>query len=75
MNKQIRDFAIEAGYEPYTPTAEAFNEFRIEKFANLIISEALRICDKVSEPVDEDDPMVKGAIVCAEMIRENFGVS
>jgi hypothetical protein len=74
MNKQIRDFAEQAGYMPNEPTAEAFNEFRIEKFANLIISEALRICDEVSEPVDEDDPMVKGAIVCAEMIRENFGV-
>ena len=74
MNKQIRDLAERAGYIPGLPTAEAFNEFRIDKFADLIINQMLVICDAVSEPIDGDDSTVAGASVCAEMIRENFGV-
>jgi hypothetical protein len=74
MDNQIRKLAERAGYHSGEPTAEAFNEFNIDKFANSILDQVLTICDEVSEPVDEDDPMVPGAQVCAEMIRENFGI-
>lgn len=47
-----------------------------KEFTELIVRDVLVICDAVSEPFGdpEMDKNIPGALVVAEMIRENFGV-
>jgi hypothetical protein len=45
MTNKIKELAKEAGYIAYAPTDAAFNEFRVEKFAKLIIQECLNDID------------------------------
>ena len=51
-------------------------ELNLEKFAELIVRDVLIICNAVSEPFEdpEMDKNIPGALVVAEMVRENFGV-
>jgi hypothetical protein len=50
--------------------------FSAENFAELIVRDVLVICDAVSEPFEDSEmnKNIPGALVVAEMVRENFGV-
>lgn len=78
MNERIRQLAEQAGYSPLPGLyfANELQEVFLNKFAALIVRDVLVICDAVSEPFEdpEMDKNIPGALVVAEMIRENFGV-
>lgn len=54
MNNKLKELAIKAGYEPFTPIAEAFAEFSLDKFAKLIINECLREVKEEMSATSED---------------------
>lgn len=57
MNKLIRDLAIEAGYEPFTPIQEAFEEFSIEQFAKLIVIQCAKAAEMAND-IGLDSPEI-----------------
>lgn len=63
MNERIRELAEQAGWMMGNDV-EGFNT-RLEKFAELIVRECIRLCDQVD---------LVGADDCIYFIREHFGV-
>ena len=68
MNERIRELAEQAGFYKY---GDHFEEI-IEKFAELIVSECVAIC----QDIDGEDNIDarSGRQDCAVEIREHFGV-
>ena len=78
MNERIRKLAEQSGFFPVPDDTETDWEYRAEnaryeKFAELIIKECVKICDKVYEQNDNVKIRV-GATFCREDIKEHFGV-
>jgi len=73
MNKRIQELMSQAGTDV---SGKWMGVDHAAKFAELIVRDVLVICDAVSEPFGdlEMDKNVPGALVVAEMVRENFGV-
>jgi len=75
MNERIRELAEQAGislsqkdYSYYwVESAED-----IEKFAELIVRECIKICSDVEADTEMD--LSDGALVCMAEIKEHFGV-
>ena len=67
MNEQIKQLAKQAGIE--LPDSSAYNghiyQNSIERFAQLIVKECIRLCDQVD---------LAGADDCMDKIKDNFGV-
>jgi hypothetical protein len=71
MNKQIRDFAEQAGYIPGEITSEAYNEFNIDRFAKLIIEAT---CDIVKDEVQYELNYTKAESIVMN-IKRHFEVT
>lgn len=56
----INEIAKQAGYMPYTPTEEAFNEFSIDKFARLIVKECIDALEHESDRLDVNNDYESG---------------
>jgi hypothetical protein len=70
MNERIRELAEQTGWAEhirYKPT-----RIEIEKFAELIVRECIKICSDVE--ADTEMNLSDGALVCMAEIKEHFGV-
>lgn len=63
MNERILELAEQAGWM-MGDEVEGFN-IRLEKFAQLIVQDCIRLCDQVD---------IVGADECIDNIKEQFGV-
>ena len=72
MNEQIREFAKQAGFYKY---GDDFEDI-IEKFAELIVLECMRMCEvtEMSFVTHGCDVEASGAITVKQFIAEHFGV-
>jgi len=78
MNERIKQLAVKAGAhwehgDWNMPSAVYFSEKDLEKFAELIVSECVMLCDKVYEQND-NVKIQAGATFCREDIKKHFGV-
>jgi hypothetical protein len=74
MNNKIKELAEESGYIPDSSTEEAFNEFRIEKFARLIAQECLDTIEDIKNyniPIDAVNEVLEMA---QRNIIDDFGM-
>ena len=70
MNERIKALAVEAEFSEKDLHIQGDN---FQKFAELIVSECVMLCDKVYE--QNDNLKIKaGATFCREDIKEHFGV-
>ena len=71
MNERIRELMLEVGFVGYGEDLGSYNipvpafNSRMEKFAELIVRECIRLCDQVD---------LVGADDCIDNIKEHFGV-
>lgn len=67
MNERIQELAEQAGYKPLPgfDFANSLEETYLEKFAELIVRECIKLCDQVD---------LVGADDCIDNIKEYFGV-
>jgi hypothetical protein len=75
MNNKIKELAEESGYIPDSSTEEAFNEFRIEKFARLIVQECLDTIEDIKNyniPIDAVNEVLEMA---QRNIIDDFGMN
>jgi hypothetical protein len=83
MNERIRELAHEAGLPTYNPEGIPT---KLEKFAELIIADCLKMCKKIWINVNLDDTILihttavgtpdynRGRMDCHDSIKEHFGV-
>jgi len=73
MNERIKELTIKAGFPEWSNHAI---EFELEKLAELIIRECMRMCDcaDVSYLEHGCDKEASGAAGAKEIIKEWFGV-
>jgi len=70
MNERIRELAVEAEFSEKDLHIQGDN---FQKFAELIVSECVMLCDKVYEQND-NVKIQAGATFCREDIKKHFGV-
>ena len=72
MNERIRQLAKQAGYMRHFE----FSETQLEKFAELIVAECMRMCEvtEMSFVTHGCDVEASGAITVKQFIAEHFGV-
>ena len=74
MNERIKELAVECTFFTYGVNGELlYDGFNEEKFAELIVSECVMLCDKVYEQND-NVKIQAGATFCREDIKQHFGV-
>jgi len=83
MNERIRELAEQAkfqldqdikdGKKDWKNTPQSYDEMVQVKFAELIVSECVMLCDKVYEQND-NVKIQAGATFCREDIKKHFGV-
>jgi len=66
MNERIRELAEQAGLQPYYDAQEG----QMEKFAELIVKECLKMCTTAVGNRDYNT----GRMHCYDNIKEHFGV-
>ena len=73
MNQRIRELAHEAGLPTYNPEGIPT---KLEKFAELIVAECMRMCEvtEMSFVTHDCDVEASGAITVKQFIAEHFGV-
>jgi hypothetical protein len=73
MNERIRQLAHEAGLPTYNPEGIPT---KLEKFAELIVRECMRMCEvtEMSFVTHDCDVEASGAITVKQFIAEHFGV-
>jgi hypothetical protein len=78
MNKRILELADKAGADIWDDQASACRHFSIEKFAELIIRECMKVAvfkdDGYISTADVAGYMAAGRSTAAKMIKEHFGV-
>ena len=80
MNEQIRDFAehcdFYVGNEHSEKSHEEKQRIWVEKFAELIVRECMRMCEvtEMSFVTHDCDIEASGAITVKQFIAEHFGV-
>jgi wyosine [tRNA(Phe)-imidazoG37] synthetase (radical SAM superfamily) len=82
MNERIRELAEQAGSETWSRapmravTGLAFTDDNLEKFAELIVRECMRMCEvtEMSFVTHDCDVEASGAITVKQFIAEHFGV-
>jgi len=76
MNERIKQLAEQACFDEIGKDYSLYfnlTKDKVEKFAELIVSECVMLCDKVYE--QNDNLKIKaGATFCREDIKEHFGV-
>jgi len=70
MNERIKALAVEAEFSEKDLHIQGDN---FQKFAELIVSECVMLCDKVYEQND-NVKIQAGATFCREDIKKHFGV-
>ena len=83
MNKRIRELAEQAGFElqyncgPLAGEGEIYYAYEFEKFAELIVKECVRVCNKQTPNWKGEYATAFGDGVefCISGIKEHFGVS
>lgn len=73
MNERIRELAHESGLLTYNPDGIPT---KLEKFAELIVKECMRMCEvtEMSFVTHDCDVEASGAITVKQFIAEHFGV-
>jgi len=73
MNERIRELAHESGLLTYNPDGIPT---KLEKFAELIVRECMRMCEvtEMSFVTHDCDVEASGAITVKQFIAEHFGV-
>jgi len=73
MNERIRELAYESGLLTYNPDGIPT---KLEKFAELIVKECMRMCEvtEMSFVTHDCDVEASGAITVKQFIAEHFGV-
>jgi hypothetical protein len=73
MNERIRELAHESGLLTYNPDGIPT---KLEKFAELIVKECMRMCEvtEMSFVTHDCDVEASGAITDKQFIAEHFGV-
>ena len=70
MNERIEDLAEQANLKLDELPDDTF--IPLEKFAELIVRECVKVCHKMAE--DSDSYVVHDGDTCAEQIKQHFGV-
>ena len=72
MNERIRELAHESGLLTYNPDGIPT---KLEKFAELIVKECMRMCEvtEMSFVTHDCDVEASGAITVKQFIAEHFG--
>jgi len=76
MNERIKQLAEQACFDEIGKDYSLYfnlTKDKVEKFAELIVSECVMLCDKVYEQND-NVKIQAGATFCREDIKKHFGV-
>ena len=76
MNKRIQDLALESMVKYIASEAWVFTDGELEKFAELIVRECMRMCDVADMSLLEHNCVkeASGTQSAKDFIKEHFGV-
>lgn len=75
MNERIKELAAKSNFG-HMENNNVVYDYRLEKFAELIVKECLTFCEYQGDRFDEyDSGMTERARIIRESIQEHFGVT
>jgi hypothetical protein len=76
MNERIRELLKQSTNPPWDGEQGPMNEFNLERFAELIVLECMRMCDVAAVGYDTHNHIKEANGCCSakEYIAEHFGV-
>ena len=79
MNERIKELIEQSGFEEKDGHISIqgvymFNNYRMEKFALLIVQECIQVVDDMADPEEDSDRYVWALHNASEKIKQHFGV-